>query len=202
MKRTLLALSLFALTTSVGSAATVICTVTSGTVLTQTLGGGGYVIDGAVGSNLAAGSGSITCPSVTASVGNTITSYGVFASIDYAGGPFGTVSGTTVSQTLTLVGGPLGGLSIMGLVSGGNSSNNVVPPVPFQFGTTLLASVTSYAGFTVNVSSVLAAGGPVGAATGQVRLQYEETPEPSTYALISVGLVGLGLARRRHFAGK
>jgi hypothetical protein len=205
MKRTFLALSLLALTTSVGSAAVVICTVASGTVLTSTLGGGGYVIDQGTGNNSAPGSGTITCPSVTAiGGGNVISSYGVFATIDYAGGPFGTTSGTTISQVLTLVGGPLGGASILGMVSGGNSSNNVVPPVPFQIGTTL-SGATSYAGFTVNVSSTLTAGGPVGAATGQVRLQFEESsavPEPSTYALISAGLVGIGLARRRRLTGK
>jgi len=205
MKKTLLAMSLLAFTTSIASAAIVTCTVVSGTVLTATSGGLGYLIDQGMGSNSLAGSGTITCPAVTAvGIGNVISNYQVLATVDYSGGPFGTTSGTTVSQILTLVGGSLAGSSVNGLISGGNSSSSVMPPVPFQIGSTL-GGASSYAGFTVTVSSSVTLGGPVGGSTGQVLLSFDETsgiPEPSTYALISVGLIGLGFARRRISANK
>jgi hypothetical protein len=199
MKKTLLlALSVVALS-SVASAAIVNCTVTSGSVLTATLGGVGYSIANGTGVANGNGTGTISCPAVVAAGGNIITNYQVLATVDYQGGPFGTTSGTQVTQLLTLSGGALANASVSATVSGGNSSSGVVPPVPFQIGSTL-SGQTSYAAFTVNVNSSVSLGGPVGGSSGQVVLSYTEAsaiPEPSTYALLSAGLVGFGLLRRR-----
>jgi hypothetical protein len=140
----------------------------------------------------------ISCPAISTGVG-TITNYQVLATIDYQGGPFGTTSGTQVSQVLTIVGGSLNGSSVNGTISGGNSSTGVVPPVPFQIGSTL-SGATSYAAFTVNVASSVSAGGPVGGSSGQVVISYSVDngiPEPSTYIMMSAGLLGLGLLRKR-----
>lgn len=103
-----------------------------------------------------------------------------------------------MSQVLTLVGGSLNGASVNASVSGGNSSSVVVPPVPFQIGSTL-SGATSYAAFTVNVASSVILGGPVAGSSGQVVISYDVStvPEPPTYAMMSAALVGLGLLRRR-----
>lgn len=200
MKKTiLLALSVAALS-SVASAAIVSCTVTSGTVLTSTIGGLGYSIANGVGTSTGGATGTISCPAVTTGIG-TISNYQVLATVDYQGGPFNTTTGTSVNQVLTLAGGALNGSSVSATISGGNSSTGVVPPVPFQIGSTL-SGATTYAAFTVNVNSSVSAGGPVGGSSGQVVLSYDVTPpagipEPSTYALLSVGLVGFGLLKRR-----
>jgi class 3 adenylate cyclase len=94
----------------------------------------------------------------------------------------------------------LNGSSVSAVISGGNSSTGVVPPVPFQIGSTL-SGATSYAGFTVNVASSVTAGGPVAGSSGQVIISYDlgtaEAPEPSTYALMASGLLGFGLLRLR-----
>lgn len=191
--------SLFVVATAqLASATTVSCTVTSGTVLTSTLGGLGYSIANGIGTSTGGATGVISCPSVSTGVG-TISNYQVLATVDYQGGPFGTTSGTSVSQVLTLVGGSLNGASVNATISGGNSSSSVVPPVPFQIGSTL-SGATSYSAFTVNVNSSVTAGGPVGGSSGQVVISYDITsgvPEPSTYALMASGLLGFGLLRLR-----
>jgi hypothetical protein len=199
-------LHLFALVVGLSStsfAITVSCTVTSGTVLTSTLGGLGYSIANGIGTSTGGATGVISCPAVSTGIG-FLQNYQVLATVDYQGGPFGTTSGTSVSQILRIVGGSLNGSSVTGVISGGNSSSGVVPPVPFQIGSTL-SGATSYAAFTVTVQSTVTAGGPVGGSSGQVVLSYEVAapppqnpiPEPSTYALISAGLAGLGIWRRR-----
>ena len=114
--------SLFVVATAqLASATTVSCTVTSGTVLTSTLGGLGYSIANGIGTSTGGATGVISCPSISTGVG-TITNYQVLATVDYQGGPFGTTSGTSVSQVLTLVGGSLNGASVNATISGGNSS--------------------------------------------------------------------------------
>jgi hypothetical protein len=197
MKR-LLFLAVTAVTFSaVASAIQVSCTVTSGTVLTSTLGGLGYSIANGIGTATGGATGTISCPAISTGIG-TITNYQVLATVDYQGGPFNTTSGTAVSQVLTLVGGSLNGSSVNATISGGNSSSGVVPPVPFQIGSTL-SGATSYAGFTVNVASSVSLGGPVGGSSGQVLLSYdvvEGVPEPGTYVMLSSALIGLGLLRR------
>ncbi len=191
--------SLFAVATAqLASATTVSCTVTSGTVLTATLGGLGYSIANGIGTSTGGATGTISCPSISTGVG-FINNYQVLATVDYQGGPFGTTSGTSVSQVLTLVGGSLNGASVNATISGGNSSTSVVPPVPFRIGSTL-SGATSYSGFTVNVASSVTAGGPVAGSSGQVIISYDvatEAPEPSTYALMASGLLGFGLLRLR-----
>jgi hypothetical protein len=182
------------------SAITVSCTVTSGTVLTSTLGGLGYSIANGIGTSTGGATGVISCPSISTGIG-TIQNYMVLATVDYAGGPFGTTTGTSVEQVLTLVGGSLNGSSVNAVVSGGQSSTNVLPPVPFQIGSTL-GGATSYGAFTVNVASSTIMGGPVGVSTGQVVISYDVNtgapiPEPSTYALLSAGLLGVVALRRR-----
>ena len=183
---------------------TVNCTVTSGTVLTSTSGGTAYSIANGIGTSSGGATGVISCPGVSAGAGNTISSYQVLATIDYQNGPIGTTSGTSVTQLLTLVGGSLNGASVNGVISGGNSSSGVVPPVPFQIGSTL-SGAESYSAFTVNVTSSVSAGGPVSDSGGQVILRYDSNPvipEPSTYMLFAGGLIGVGLLKRKRFLGR
>ncbi len=204
MKKSVLFSFLFVALSSVASAATVSCTVTSGTVLTSTLGGLGYSIANGIGTSSGGATGVIACPSISTGIG-TLSNYQVLATVDYQGGPFGTTSGTSVSQLLTLVGGSLSGSSVNATISGGNSSSGVVPPVPFQIGSTL-SGAASYPAFTVTVASSVSQGGPVGGSSGQVVINYDvslpppppsNVPEPSTYVLLSAGLVGFGLMKRR-----
>jgi hypothetical protein len=192
----LLALSAIAFSAT-ASAITVSCTVTSGTVLTATNGGIAYSIANGIGTSTGAATGFISCPAITAP-GLTITNYQVLATVDYQGGPFNTTTGTSVNQILTLVGGSLNGSFVNATISGGNSSSGVVPPVPFQIGSTL-SGASSYAAFTVNVASSVSLGGPVAGSSGQVVLSYEVVPEPSTYVMMSAGLIGFGLLRKRMF---
>ena len=134
----------------IASATTVGCIVTSGTVLTATLGGLGYSIANGIGTPTGRTTGVISCPAVNTGSG-TITNYQVLANVDYQGGPFGTTSGTEVRQLLTLVGGSLNGASVLATLSG----------------------ATSYAGFTVNVASSVLNGGPVVGSSGQVLISYD-----------------------------
>jgi hypothetical protein len=200
MKKHLFLALAVALAAETASAATVSCTVTSGTVLTSTLGGLGYSIANGIGTSTGGATGVISCPAISTGVG-TLTNYQVLATVDYSGGPFGTTSGTSVSEVLTLVGGSLNGSSVNAIVSGGAGSAAVVPPVPFQIGSTL-SGATSYAAFTVNVASSVSLGGPVSNSTGQIVISYDvnvppQVPEPSTYVMLSAGLAALGLVRRR-----
>ena len=105
------------------------CTVTSGTVLTATLGGNGYSINNGIGTSTGGATGVISCPSVSNPSG-TIINYRVLATADYQGGPFGTVTGTQVTEIFSLVGGDLNGSSVTAIISGGNSSSSVVPVTP------------------------------------------------------------------------
>lgn len=134
------------------------CTVTSGTVLTATLGGNGYSINNGIGTSTGGATGVISCPSVSNPSG-TIINYRVLATADYQGGPFGTVTGTQVTEIFSLVGGDLNGSSVTAIISGGNSSSSVVPVTPFQIGSTL-SGATSYSAFSVNVASSVTLGGP------------------------------------------
>jgi hypothetical protein len=198
MKRLLL-LTLAAIGFSAtASAIQLTCTVTGGTVLTSTNAGIGYSILNGIGNNSGMGTGTISCPSVSVGSGLQIINYQVLATVDYQGGPFGTTSGTSVTQILTLMGGALNGATRNAVISGGNSSSGVIPPTPFQIGTTLNGG-TSYGAFTVNVASSVTGGGPVAGSSGQIVLSYDVVPEPSTYFMLSAGLVGFGLMRKRLF---
>jgi PEP-CTERM motif len=206
MKNTLLlSLSLAALST-LASAATVSCTVTPAGIVTGYSTStadinGSFVNTGArvtQGGTLAS-TAVFTCPTITVAAGSTIQNYQVLATGDYTGGPFGTTSGTSVTMGYLVNGGLVSGASQTLIVSGGNSSNNVVPPTPFQLGATQ-GGVTTANGFTVSLSSQVTAG-TVGASTAQVVLSYtvqSGTPEPATLGLVGSALVGLGfLARKR-----
>ena len=198
MKKFLLIGGLFVVSSLSAFAITVACTVTSGTVLTSTNGGLGYSINNGIGVSTGGATGVISCPGVSTGVG-TIVNYQLLATVDYQNGPFNTTSGTSVSQVLTAAGGSLNGSSVSAVISGGNSSSGVVPPVPFQIGSTL-GGAMSYAAFTVNVNSSVTSGGPVAGSSGQIVLSYDVNtgvPEPATYAMLSAGLVGLGLLRKR-----
>jgi hypothetical protein len=194
-------LALAALAMPAVSFATIVsCTVTSGTVLTSTLGGLGYSIANGIGTSTGGATGVISCPSISTGFG-TLSNYQVLATVDYQGGPFGTTSGTLVTEILTLVGGSLNGSSVAASISGGNSSSSVIPGVPFQIGSTL-SGATSYAAFTVNVASSVFAGGPVSGSSGQVVVSYDVAPPssvplPSSLVLTTSVLAGLGLLRRR-----
>ncbi len=181
------------------SATLVSCTVTSGTVLTATSGGLAYSIANGIGTATGGATGTISCPTITTGVG-VIQNYQVLATVDYQGGPFGTTSGTEVTQTLTLIGGALNGTSVSPVISGGNSSSSVSLGSPFQIGATL-GGLAMYGAFTVNVTSSVTFGGPVGGSSGQVVLSYDvgpAIPEPGTLGMLSAGLIGLGyLGRRR-----
>lgn len=180
------------------SAALVSCTVTSGTVLTATIGGLGYSIANGIGTATGGSTGVISCPSITTGVG-VIQNYQVLAAVDYQGGPFGTTAGTAVTQTLTLVGGSLNGTSVSPVITGGNSSSAVSLGSPFQIGSTL-GGLTTYGAFTVNVTSSVTLGGPVGNSGGQVVLSYDvgpAVPEPGTLGMLGAGLVTLGYFSRR-----
>lgn len=200
MKKVILLLSAMIVSISTASAVTVSCTVTSGTVLTSTGGGLFYSIPNGIGFNNSPGTGIISCPAISTGSG-FIANYQVLGIVDYNGGPSGTSSGTQVEQILTLVGGSLNGSSVNAIISGGASSFSVIPQTPFQIGSTL-GGATSYAGFFVVVNSFVRNGGPVTASTGQVVVSYNvqasnSVPEPSTYALFSTALLGLGYLRLR-----
>jgi hypothetical protein len=181
------------------SATTANCTVTSGTVLTSSQGGLGYSIFSANGTSTGGATGVISCPAISVGFG-VINNYQVMAEIGYNFGPFGTSKGTQVDQTLTLLGGSLNGSSSTQSVFGGASplSTSYSPELNFQIGSTL-SGATSYSAFTVNVNSVVAEGGPVGNSTGRVFISYDvsnSVPEPSSFALIGIGIVAGELARR------
>jgi hypothetical protein len=178
---------------------TAACTVTSGTVLTPTQGGTAYAIVNGTGNSSGGATGFINCPEVNVGFG-VITSYEVLASISYENGPIQTFSGTQVDQTLTIVGGVLNGSSSSQSAFGGFSpfGTSYSPELNFQIGSAPFIGVNSYGAFTINVNSFVAAGGPVGNATGSVFISYEAipVPEPSTHALIGLGIVAGELARR------
>lgn len=122
----------------IASAITVSCTVTSGTVLTSTLGGLGYSIANGIGTSTGGATGVISCPAVSTGIG-TLNNYQVLATVDYQGGPFGTTTGTQVQEILTLVGGSLNGASLSAVISGGNSSSASFPPFRSRSGLPSLA---------------------------------------------------------------
>lgn len=191
MKKLLL-LAIIALGVSpIASAAIVGCTVTSGTVLTSTNGGLAYSIANGIGTATGGATGVISCPAISTGFG-FLDNYQVFASLDYQGGP----TGTLVQQALIVKGGPLNNSTINPFLSSSNS------PVAFQIGSTL-SGATSYAAFTVFVDSRITFGGPVTASSGQVVVSYDVqapptgVPEPSSYALMTAGLAGLGVLTRR-----
>jgi PEP-CTERM motif len=205
MKKTIIALSFAALST-LAPAATVSCTVTPGGIVTgyntSTADINGSFVN--TGASVAAGgplasTAVFSCPAISAGAGSVIQNYMVLATGDYTGGPFGTTTGTQVNLIYNVVGGPVGGAGQTLVVYGGNSSNNVTPPTPFQLGTTQ-GGLSSYSGFTVNLASSVVSG-TVGASTAQVVLSYtvqSGTPEPATLGLVGSALVGLGfLARKR-----
>jgi hypothetical protein len=200
LRKTIVLALAMALAPAAAFAATVSCTVTSGTVLTSTLGGLGYAIANGIGTSTGGATGVIACPSITTGIG-AITNYQVLATVDYQGGPFGTTSGTFVQQILTLIGGSLNGSSVAATISGGNSSSGVVPGVPFQIGSTL-SGATSYAAFTANVQSLVSLGGPVGGSSGQLVISYDvqdkpsNVPVPSTLVLVSGIAAAFGLRRK------
>jgi hypothetical protein len=192
MIRRILLASLVLFSASAAHATSVSCTVTSGTVATSVLGGLGYAISNGIGNITGGATGVISCPAISTAPSLSITNYQVLATVDYGLGPFGTTSGTTVTEVLTLVGGSLSGSSVTAQISGGTSSSGVVPPIPFQIGSTLSGSST-YAAFTVNVNSSVTAGGPVGFSGGQVVVSYDVTsvPLPPSSALLLSGLLAL-----------
>ncbi len=204
MKKVLLLSVLSCAFAAFASAATISCTVSaSGSLTPYTTGDGpntGFSI--AAGNSGGDIAGAIACPSIDAGLGNIITSWGIQATGDYTGGPFGTTSGTTVSMTYTVVGGLNNIQSQLLLVSGGNSSNGFVPGTPFTLGPTQNPGTQTVNAFTVTINSLLSAGGPVGASTGQVVINYEtrpvsDTPEPATLGLMGSALLGLGFFGRR-----
>ena len=182
---------------SAASAAIVNCTVTSGTVLTAASGGIAYTIANATGTSTGGATGLISCPNVTVGSGLQVLNYKVLAQVDYQNGPFGTTSGTTVRETLSLVGGALNGSSVAALISGGASSSTFNPANPFQIGATL-GGLNSYGAFTVNVDSAVTTGGPVAGSSGQVVVSYDvgAVPEPASWALMIAGFGIVGGALR------
>ncbi len=202
MNKALVAVALAAAALGHGSASAslVSCTVLSGTVLTSTGGGLAFSIANGIGTSSGGATGIISCPAiVVGSPGLFINSYQVLATAAYTDGPFGTTSGTTVSELFSLVGGPLSGASFLEQVSGGSSGASASP---FQIGSTL-GGATSYSGFSVNVASAVVAGGPVGTSRGQVFISFEvgpaaaTVPEPGSLAVVLAGLTALGFTSRR-----
>jgi hypothetical protein len=186
------------------SAATISCTVSaSGSLAPYTTSSGpntGFSITGGNSSGDIAGA--ISCPLIDAGAGNIVSLWGVSATGDYTGGPFGTISGTTVSMTYTAVGSLNDGASQLLLVSGGNNSDTFVPSTPFALGSSQTPGTQTVAGFNVTINSLVTAGGPVGSSTGQVVINYEtkpfsDAPEPATLGMMGSALLGLGFFGRR-----
>ncbi len=175
-------------------ATTVNCTVITGGVVTASLDVA-KIFAGESGGSL----GVFNCPGINPGGGLIINNLRLLATGDYDDGPFGTTSGTTVTQVFDVATGPFSPASQTILISGGNSSTTTIPAVPFQIGSTL-NGLTSTSSFIVNLSSHVTAGGGVAESSGQVVLSYttaSATPEPATYGTMAAALIGVSLIGRR-----
>jgi PEP-CTERM motif len=206
MKKTLFLSLSFAALSTLATASVVSCTVTPvGTITgysTSTADINGSFVN--TGASVAAGNSAgsqlaFSCPTLDAGAGSIITGYSLLGQNSYTGGPFGTTSGTQVTLSYLVNGGPFTGATQSSIVTGGNAAN---PTGAFQIGSTVGGN-QSYGGFTVSLNSLVNSG-TVGASTAQVVLSYSTqsvitsgTPEPTTLGLVGSALVGIGFLVRR-----
>lgn len=149
------------------------------------------------------GTASLSCPSIDAGSGFIIGSLQLLLASDYINGPFGASSGTTVSVVYT----PAAnfGAHTQAVTGGFSSTSSTTDGNPDSGGGPFLAETIfvnsqTLAGFTIQESSSVSAGGPVSASTVNAFLSYTASspvPEPATLGLAGGALLALGCFARR-----
>lgn len=197
MKKVLSLSFLLAASSILGHATTIFCSVIDGGIVsnagtTAKVDQGGTLVSTPV----------FSCPSLDAGSGNLLSNVVLLGTGDYDGGPFGTITGTSVTEVFGVTTGPFALAATSLTVTGGNSSNATSIPVPFQLGSTLNPGTQTLAAFTVNLSSFVNSG-TVAESSAQIALFYTTTsivgpaPEPATLGLMGGALLGLGFLARR-----